>query len=194
MDGQRLLSLTPTISQKEDIQPLSPNTLSSANKAHPGILSTLTTDQLRHSTAEIYHQPNPPSPNMHDLRNYHPTFARHRVDLDYTYHLLPTIERQSVQDRIIQHILSTQTKRSASLKAACCQDQQQGVKGKKPVALFTAGGMGAGKGHSLQYFIKHGIIDLDPDFVWSVSGPPSLPHFFLSFLLPLLSIFAAWCI
>jgi hypothetical protein len=37
---------------------------------------------------------------------------------------------------------------------------------KLPVALFTAGGMGAGKGHVLRSFLEQGIIELDETFVW----------------------------
>lgn len=35
-----------------------------------------------------------------------------------------------------------------------------------PVALFTSGGMGAGKGHVLRQFLKEGEICLPKDFVW----------------------------
>lgn len=44
---------------------------------------------------------------------------------------------------------------------------------KKPVALFTSGGMGAGKGHVLRTFLENGSIRLDDDFVWCASSTPA---------------------
>jgi hypothetical protein len=41
-----------------------------------------------------------------------------------------------------------------------------GHRPRKPVALFTSGGMGAGKGHVLRRFLENGTIRLDDNFVW----------------------------
>ncbi|KAK4052559.1 hypothetical protein OIO90_004328 [Microbotryomycetes sp. JL221] len=57
----------------------------------------------------------------------------------------------------------------ARMKLEEMQDRQQGIKVEgrdERVALFTAGGMGAGKGHTLRHLLKDGTVKLAKDFVW----------------------------
>ncbi|CAB1117808.1 unnamed protein product [Ectocarpus sp. CCAP 1310/34] len=75
-------------------------------------------------------------------------FKEARSLLDYSYHSHYTLERQHVQDDILQEAL--RTKRPVSLE--------------NPWAVFTAGAMGAGKSHVMGVLGDRGLFPMD-DFV-----------------------------
>lgn len=81
-----------------------------------------------------------------------------RTKLDYSYHTVLTQERQSLQDSLIDVIIS---QRMEECKA-CHSDTS------KPTVLFTAGAMASGKGHTLRHCLKNGTVSLPDDFIWCV--------------------------
>lgn len=120
-------------------------------------------------------QPERPTPQHYGL------YAQERSTLDWSYHVVPTRERQSLQDEIVSLVLGTQVKecKDAGEDEPCrvngtgqaelgCQlgdcsgDSDDG----KPLALFTAGGMGAGKGHTLRDMLRSRRIRLPANTVW----------------------------
>ncbi|SCZ98995.1 BZ3500_MvSof-1268-A1-R1_Chr7-1g09345 [Microbotryum saponariae] len=122
----------------------------------------LTPAQLTRSTAELYARPTASS-SLADSDTHHGMYAAQRKGLDWKYHRIPTKERQFLQDSIVSSVL-------ARAHRDCERRQSDGPEesdhSKKPLALFTAGGMGAGKGHTLREMLKDGTIRLPRDFVW----------------------------
>lgn len=68
-------------------------------------------------------------------------------------------------------------KAAAAAGAACSASSSSSKRpNRQPVALFTSGGMGAGKGHVLRTFLEDGRIRLEDNFVWcDFLSPPGLP-------------------
>ncbi|ORY74511.1 zeta toxin-domain-containing protein [Leucosporidium creatinivorum] len=124
----------------------------------------LTAEQLKTPTSILYAST---SPNPH---HYGP-FAHERAQLDWSYHKIPTKERHQLQDEIIEAVL-----RKVSREVIDCETRGKEshpdrgtpdyTKRDRPLALFTAGGMGAGKGHTLKELLRAGTIRLPKDFVW----------------------------
>ena len=86
------------------------------------------------STMDLYQEHNPAEPlNLADPKNHFGPYAKVRQQLDWSYHRLPTKERQLMQDSIVNVALSVPPKVATSSKG--CLDT--------PVVIFTAGGMGA---------------------------------------------------
>ncbi|CAM9413400.1 unnamed protein product [Ectocarpus fasciculatus] len=75
-------------------------------------------------------------------------FGEARSLLDYSYHSHYTLERQQVQDNILQEALRTKTPGSLE----------------NPWAVFTAGAMGAGKSHVMGVLGERGLFPME-DFV-----------------------------
>ncbi len=75
-------------------------------------------------------------------------FAGSRSKLDMGYHGLYTVQRQRLQDSIVQDIITTGSKKT-------CED---------PWVVFSAGAMGAGKSFAVRWMSNKGYFPL-PDFV-----------------------------
>ncbi|GAA5866726.1 hypothetical protein JCM8547_002739 [Rhodosporidiobolus lusitaniae] len=119
-------------------------------------------------------------------------YAEERAELDWTYHVVPSRTRQQLQDKIVSLVLSQRVKecKNAGDDEPCEvreereQEEKEGREnvgeveesemGRKsgegeegrPLALFTAGGMGAGKGHTLRELLKTRRIRLPANTVW----------------------------
>lgn len=95
----------------------------------------LSKEQLSLSTARLYQETNPANArDLNDPANHHGPFKKERSLLDFTYHLLPNRSRQELQDTLLEDYL----KHSDNSCKTCAPQVFQ-----KPLALFTAGGMGA---------------------------------------------------
>ncbi|ORY83155.1 zeta toxin-domain-containing protein [Protomyces lactucae-debilis] len=90
-------------------------------------------------------------------KEYTSPYASIRSDLDYDYHTPPTPERCQVQDELIRATLQ----RHAAATAAYPVKQH-----KRPLLLFTAGAMGAGKSHFLST-LPFSYVLIDPDELMS---------------------------
>lgn len=80
-------------------------------------------------------------------------YSKERSELDYEYHRRYCEARQHLHDQIIDHFLNTRV-------VDCCT---HGVC-ESPVdnwIVFTAGPMGAGKGHTLQWLAREGLFPLE---------------------------------
>jgi hypothetical protein len=90
-----------------------------------------------------------------------------------------------LQDQIVSQVLAQSHKEECRFCHAADDDSPSAVNDsndkpkacssparsdRQPVALFTSGGMGAGKGHVLRTFLEDGRIRLEDNFVWCVSG------------------------
>ncbi|GAA6019965.1 hypothetical protein JCM11491_006723 [Sporobolomyces phaffii] len=113
-------------------------------------------------------------------------YARERASIDWSYHVVPTKARQSLQDEIVSLVLGTMVKecRDAGDDEPCrvaggprgqaelgcqlgdCSGENGESDDGKPLALFTAGGMGAGKGHTLRDMLRSRRIRLPANTVW----------------------------
>jgi len=108
------------------------------------------------STEEIH-----ASKNM----NFFGRFTHIRKSLDYTYHRNYTRERQLLQDAIMSEFMTT--------PKIVDVDGRVGTTPTEPFVVFTAGAMGAGKGHVLNYMNQNGYFPLqsfvivDPDEIRS---------------------------
>ncbi|GAA5829939.1 hypothetical protein JCM11251_007939 [Rhodosporidiobolus azoricus] len=163
-------------------------------------------DELGASTTESSRRPSPerieelePNPAREDRprpKHYGP-YAAVRGTLDWTYHVVPSRERQSLQDQIVKIVLEQRVKECeeagddepcrVSEKRVEMEERERAKDGKenvghvenesigrkgakeeegRPLALFTAGGMGAGKGHTLREMLKTGRIRLPANTVW----------------------------
>ncbi|GAA5904570.1 uncharacterized protein JCM6883_003830 [Sporobolomyces salmoneus] len=126
------------------------------------------------------YEPDPTKPDRPTPRHFG-LYAKERSTLDWSYHVVPSKARQSLQDEIVSLVLGTQVKecRDAGDDEPCrvsgtgqaelgCQlgDCSGDSEGKKPLALFTAGGMGAGKGHTLRDMLRSRRIRLPANTVW----------------------------
>ncbi|KAK4702773.1 hypothetical protein P7C70_g3450, partial [Phenoliferia sp. Uapishka_3] len=95
--------------------------------------------------------------------------AKERAKIDWSYHKQPTKERAALQDEIVDKVLHMKG------CGGTCGEEREGEKIEGKIALFTAGGMGAGKGHTLRHYLRSGDIRLPSDFVWSVLPSPVSP-------------------
>ena len=80
-------------------------------------------------------------------------FKHFRAQLDYSYHKRYCVERQLLQDLLIDRFLKTRM-----------VDHQQNVVCEVPLEnwiVFTAGPMGAGKGHTMQWLHQSGLFPMD---------------------------------
>ncbi|CDR43884.1 hypothetical protein NBRC10512_005907 [Rhodotorula toruloides] len=120
-------------------------------------------------------------------------YALERASLDWSYHVLPTKARQALQDQIVKLVLEARVRECSEAgddepcrvserregfeegeregRVDGVREEQMGRKGAdgeegRPLALFTAGGMGAGKGHTLREMLKTGRIRLPANTVW----------------------------
>lgn len=85
-----------------------------------------------------------------------------------------------LQDQIVSQVLAESHKEECRFCHAADDDSPSAVNDsndeprpcgssrpdRQPVALFTSGGMGAGKGHVLRTFLEDGRIRLEDNFVW----------------------------
>lgn len=106
------------------------------------------------SSEENYRAPEP-----HFVGKY----KKQRLQLDYTYHSYYTIDRQLLHDQIIDLFHQT-----------IVRDDKNNLVCEAPLEnwiVFTAGPMGAGKGHTVQWLYQEGILPLeafvnvDPDSI-----------------------------
>ncbi|GAA5926005.1 hypothetical protein JCM3775_005173 [Rhodotorula graminis] len=125
---------------------------------------------------------------------HHGPYALVRAQLDWTYHVVPNRARQHLQDEIVTRVLEQRLRecdeagddepcRVSERREAFAQQEQDpdGVRGvrsddmgrkagdreeDRPLALFTAGGMGAGKGHTLKELLKSHAVRLPRNTVW----------------------------
>jgi len=104
--------------------------------------------------------------HMSDDMYFYGPYAHIRKTLDYTYHCNYRRERQLLQDAIIGEFL---TKASIKDKAGnYCTTPTE------PFIVFTAGAMGAGKGHVIsfmekkEYFPLGSFVIVDPDEIRSL--------------------------
>lgn len=116
----------------------------------------LSPNQLLLPTSTLYAAPPDPL-----LQHYGPYHAERRM-LDWGYHKIPTRERQAMQDEIVRDVLRRVARECLANDGKSCEGGGEG----KPLALFTAGGMGAGKGHTLRHYLSDGTIVLPSNFVW----------------------------
>jgi dephospho-CoA kinase len=89
--------------------------------------------------------------------DYVSPYADIRAELDYHYHTPPTPERCKLQDEVIDATLQ----RHAAATAAYPPRKK-----KRPMLLFTAGAMGAGKSHFLST-LPFSFVLIDPDELMS---------------------------
>lgn len=76
-----------------------------------------------------------------------------RNQLDYTYHKHYSEERQLLHDQLIDLFLKTRV-RDSELNIECEAPLENWI-------VFTAGPMGAGKGHTMQWLNHHGLFPMD---------------------------------
>ena len=99
--------------------------------------------------------------NKSDDMEFYGPFAHIRATLDYTYHSNYRKERQFLQDSILREFLDAV--RMTDLEG------NVGTTPERPWIVFTAGGMGAGKGYTIDklvswgYFPVAGFVGVDPD-------------------------------
>ncbi|GAA5874655.1 hypothetical protein JCM1840_007439 [Sporobolomyces johnsonii] len=125
-------------------------------------------------------EPDPTRPDRPTPQHYGP-YAKERASLDWSYHVVPSRARQALQDQIVSLVLGTEVCeckdagddepcRIASERHGIAAVGELGVDDgtgdEKPLALFTAGGMGAGKGHTLRDMLKTRRIRLPSNTVW----------------------------
>uniref|UniRef100_A0A7S1BFA9 Zeta toxin domain-containing protein n=1 Tax=Corethron hystrix TaxID=216773 RepID=A0A7S1BFA9_9STRA len=90
-------------------------------------------------------------------------FAEIRSTLDYTYHSNYAFERQRLQDEIISSMLHSAS--IVDVNGDTCTTPTE------PWLVFTAGAMGAGKGHTIRNLVERkllplqGFVVVDPDEV-----------------------------
>jgi len=96
----------------------------------------------------------------YDMRFYGP-FAHIRKTLDYNYHKNYRMERQWLQDAIIEEFL--ETVHLTDVNGDVCTTPTE------PWIVFTAGAMGAGKSHTINWLVEKGLfpllafVNVDPD-------------------------------
>lgn len=95
--------------------------------------------------------------------NFVGKFGDIRNQLDYTYHMHYSEERQLLHDKLIDSFLRT-----------IVHDKETNIDCEVPLEnwiVFTAGPMGAGKGHTMQWLNHHGLfpfdafVNVDPDAI-----------------------------
>ena len=102
------------------------------------------------STEENYRRDNP---TVDSDAQCHGRYRDIRMMLDYSYHASYTQDRQLVQDKIVDSILSGST-----------SNAQDNVN-EPPWIVFTAGVMGVGKTFTTRYLQQHGKLPLGSAFV-----------------------------
>jgi len=132
------------------------NILAKTSRHHDGMVSNYRFS-IEKSTEENH---------MSDDMYFYGPYAHIRKTLDYTYHCNYRRERQLLQDAIIGEFL---TKASIKDKAGnYCTTPTE------PFIVFTAGAMGAGKGHVIsfmekkEYFPLGSFVIVDPDEIRSL--------------------------
>ena len=96
-----------------------------------------------------------------DLQAFFGPYAHIRKTLDYTYHSNYTKERQFLQDSIIDEFLEDVSIKDVNGNVCTTPTD--------PWLVFTAGAMGAGKGHTIHELVKKGrfpllaFVTVDPD-------------------------------
>ncbi|GAA6035846.1 hypothetical protein JCM8097_005735 [Rhodosporidiobolus ruineniae] len=161
-------------------------------------------DELGRSASDFSRRPSPerveelePHPKREDRPRplHYGPYALERAGLDWTYHVVPSKERQALQDEIVNLVLTQRVReceeagddepcRVSEARAGYEEAEKEGKEnvrtvddeamGRKsadeergrPLALFTAGGMGAGKGHTLREMLKTRRIKLPANTVW----------------------------
>lgn len=158
--------------------PSVPHPVSPSSLAAPA--PKLTPEQLLLPTSTLYSASLPPK-GPYDSYHFGP-YRRERLELDWSFHKIPTKERQALQDEIVDQVLRRvvkeceegQNARDCGSGEVCTRRKEKGELGEsdnRPLALFTAGGMGAGKGHTLKEFLRDGTISLPSNFIWYVIFP-----------------------
>lgn len=75
-------------------------------------------------------------------------FKKERMELDWSYHKIPTKERQELQDEIVEEVLKRVVKEceegienveNGNCEEVCTRSSENGEGGGRPLALFTAG-------------------------------------------------------
>ena len=128
------------------------------------------------ATVDTYAAASPNKPGKADdateaESDFHGPFAAIRATLDYAYHRNPVPARQRVQDGIIGGMLATTAPRFASLEGSPNALRCATSTGRRPFIVFTAGGMGVGKGyvlrwtHRKEYFDVKRYAHVDPDAI-----------------------------
>ncbi|KWU43267.1 hypothetical protein RHOSPDRAFT_35142 [Rhodotorula sp. JG-1b] len=137
-------------------------------------------------------EPNPKEYSSPRPRHYGP-YAVERASLDWSYHVVPNRARQALQDEIVSLVLEKRLRdcrdagddepcrvlearegfRDGETTVSRVDDEDMGRKGEgrpgdkgRPLALFTAGGMGAGKGHTLRAMLRSDTVRLPNNTVW----------------------------
>ena len=80
-------------------------------------------------------------------------YKHQRSQLDYTYHSRYSVERQLLHDRLIDRFLRTKVVDHAA-NLECESPLENWI-------VFTAGPMGAGKGHTIQWLYHNDLFPLD---------------------------------
>jgi hypothetical protein len=89
-------------------------------------------------------------------------YAQHREQLDYDFHCRYSTPRQYLHDNIIDQFLQVTVHDSANHDLICESPEENWV-------VFTAGAMGAGKGHTMnwlsqqKFFPIEAFVKVDPD-------------------------------
>lgn len=83
---------------------------------------------------------------MYEFTGFTETFSSSREKLDYTYHGLYDLERQLLQDSIMESFLNAPTVDTLP---------------REPLLLFTMGAMAAGKGFLMRKLEQNGLLQLD---------------------------------
>ncbi|GAA6007584.1 hypothetical protein JCM10207_006394 [Rhodosporidiobolus poonsookiae] len=134
-------------------------------------------DKARPTPARVEQlEPHPSSPSRPRPHHSGP-YASERAALDWSYHVVPSPSRQALQDQIVRRVLDQQVRECAEAgdDEPCrvtggCGELKEGRNDaggeERPLALFTAGGMGAGKGHTLREMLKTRRIQLPANTVW----------------------------
>jgi predicted ABC-type ATPase len=82
------------------------------------------------------------------------TFAKERSQIDYTFHKHYNIDRQLLQDHIMEKFLQTTIRYVIDDEEIICDRPKQ------PWLVFTAGCMGAGKGHTIKWLADKELFPL----------------------------------
>jgi hypothetical protein len=99
--------------------------------------------------------------NRMDEMLFYGRYSHIRKTLDYSYHCNYTFERQMMQDSIITEMLNA--------AYILDEDGNIGTVPTEPFIVFTAGAMGAGKGHTMGVLVEQGrfplkaFVVVDPD-------------------------------
>ena len=90
-------------------------------------------------------------------------YSNERSQLDYSFHMRYSTDRQLLHDKLIDRFLNTIVRDHA--KNIVCEAPEQNW------IVFTAGPMGAGKGHTIQWLFEKNLfpfdafVNVDPDAI-----------------------------